>query len=131
MPRLSAIKPRLGSTATRLGCGAPKTELDRSRHRDQTQPWRAWYKTARWQRLRRKILTRDGYICQATGAALIGKHPAPNSPVVDHKVPHRGDPDLFWDEGNLQAVSKEYHDKVKQSIEKRGGVDLPLPKPRA
>ncbi len=44
----------------------------------------------------------------------------PNSPVVDHTRPHRGDPDLFWDEDNLQAMLKEYHDRVKQSIGKRG-----------
>ncbi|WP_276606305.1 hypothetical protein [Pacificoceanicola onchidii] len=40
--------------------------------------------------------------------------------MIDHKIPHRGDLHLFWDEDNLQAVSKEYHDGVKQSIEKRG-----------
>ena len=63
---------------------------------------------------------RDGYTCQATGVLLLAAYPAPTSPVVDHKRPHRGDPDLFWDEDNLQAVSKEYHDRVKQSIEARG-----------
>ncbi len=41
-------------------------------------------------------------------------------PVVDHVRPHRGGPDLFWDEDNLQAVSKAYHDRVKQGIGKRG-----------
>ncbi len=50
----------------------------------------------------------------------IGKYPAPKSPVVDHVRPHRGGPDLFWDEDNLQAVSKAYHDRVKQGIGKRG-----------
>lgn len=119
MARLSSVGPRLGAMPSRLG-GSAKTEAERSRHRDQTQGWRSWYKTARWQRLRLKVLQRDGYTCQATGALLVGKHPAPNSPVVDHIRPHRGNPDLFWDEDNLQAVSKEYHDKVKQSTEKRG-----------
>ncbi len=104
---------------SRLG-GAPKTEAERSRHRDRTQGWRIWYKTARWQKLRRLVLKRDGYTCQATGAMLVGQYPASNSPVVDHIRPHRGDADLFWDEDNLQSVSKEYHDRVKQSIEKRG-----------
>nr|WP_206080256.1 HNH endonuclease [Pacificoceanicola onchidii] len=116
---MSAAQPRLGSMPSRLG-RSPKSEAERSRHRDQTQAWRSWYKTARWQKLRRKVLKRDGYICQATGVALVGKYPAPNSPVVDHKRPHRGDPELFWDEDNLHAVSKDYHDRVKQSIEKRG-----------
>jgi 5-methylcytosine-specific restriction protein A len=40
--------------------------------------------------------------------------------VVDHILPHRGDEALFWAESNLQTVSKTYHDKEKQSIEKRG-----------
>mgnify|MGYP001949936058 FL=1 len=119
MGRLTSAKPRLGSMPSRLG-DTPKTEVERSRHRDQTQSWRSWYKTARWQKLRRLVLKRDGYTCQATGVLLVGKYPAPNSPVVDHTRPHRGDPYLFWNEDNLQSVSKEYHDRVKQSIEKRG-----------
>ena len=121
MPRLGTAKPRLGSAPTRLQ-SAPSTEADRSRLRDQTKSWRAWYKTARWQRLRRKVLKRDGLRCQATGALLLGKHPEPNSPVVDHRIPHRGDPVLFWDEGNLQVVSKAYHDKIKQRLEHQGRI---------
>ena len=31
--------------------------------------------------------------------------------VVDHIEPHRGDPKLFWDEGNWQALCKQCHDK--------------------
>lgn len=76
--------------------------------------------TSRWQRLRLKILKRDRFVCQQTGVLLVGKYPAPNSPVVDHIRPHRGDMLLFWDEGNLQSVSKEWHDRTKQSLEKRG-----------
>lgn len=87
------------------------------RERDASAPWRAWYKTSRWQKLRLQILQRDLYTCRVTGVLLIGKHPAPNSPVVDHINPHRGDEALFWDEKNLQAVSKEYHDSVKQKEE--------------
>jgi 5-methylcytosine-specific restriction endonuclease McrA len=80
-------------------------------------PWRRWYKTARWQQLRERILLRDMFICQRTGVMLIGKHPAPNSPVVDHVKPHRGDEALFWDESNLMSVSKAWHDKAKQAEE--------------
>ena len=79
-----------------------------------------WYKSARWKELRSKILKRDGWTCRKTGELLIGKYPAGNSPVVDHIRPHKWDPDLFWDEANLQAVSKEWHDSVKQSLEQRG-----------
>ncbi len=52
-----------------------------------------------------------------TGTLLVGKYPAPNSPVVDHIRRHGGDPELFWDPSNLQALSKEYHDREKQRQE--------------
>lgn len=87
------------------------------RERDASVPWRSWYKTARWQKLRLRILQRELYTCRLTRVLLIGKFPAPNSPVVDHIIPHRGDEALFWDEDNLQVVSKEYHDSVKQKEE--------------
>ena len=31
--------------------------------------------------------------------------------VVDHITPHRGNPILFWDEGNWQSLCKPCHDK--------------------
>lgn len=107
--RVSTLQPALGRVST--------DERERSRYRDETQPWRAWYKTARWQKLRRRILKRDLYTCQRTGELLTGKYPAPDGAVVDHIQPHRGDPALFWDEENLHAVSKAYHDSVKQREE--------------
>jgi 5-methylcytosine-specific restriction enzyme A len=116
MAKLATIKPRLGGLSHRMGA-TPKDEKERDRQRADTSPFRSWYKTARWQALRRLILQRDLYTCQKTGVLLIGRHPAPNSPVIDHVKPHRGDPELFWDENNLQAVSKAYHDSVKQAEE--------------
>ncbi|MBY6138538.1 HNH endonuclease [Leisingera daeponensis] len=116
-----AVKPRLQPARSRLA-GAPVGERQRSQQRDAVHSWRAWYKTARWQKLRLQVLKRDGWTCQQTGELLVGKYPALNSPVVDHLKPHRGDPDLFWDPDNLQTVSKRYHDGEKQSMEKRGLV---------
>lgn len=80
-------------------------------------PWRRWYKTVRWQRLRERILLRDMYTCRKTGVLLIGKHPAPDSPVIHHDKEHRGNEALFWDEDNLIAVSKEWHDSEAQKAE--------------
>lgn len=108
------LPSRIGRPSSRLKVSTPKSGDGPGRRSVD------WLNTSRWQRLRLKVLKRDSYTCQATGVLLIGKYPAPNSPVVDHKRLHRGDPDLFWDESNLQALSKEYHDGVKQSIEKRG-----------
>ena len=31
--------------------------------------------------------------------------------VVDHIVPHRGDPALFWDRSNWRGLCKSCHDK--------------------
>ena len=75
-------------------------------------PWKRWYGTARWERLRRKVFLRDLYRCQAKGC---GKTIA--SPVCDHIKPHRGDEALFWDEGNLQTMCKPCHDSTKQQQE--------------
>lgn len=119
MGRLTTVKPRLAVSGSRLRQAA-SGEAERSRMRDRDAPWRAWYRTKRWLKLRKAVLLRDGWQCQATGAMLVGKYPADNSAVVDHKVPHRGDPALFWDIDNLQAVAKGWHDREKQSLERRG-----------
>jgi len=65
-------------------------------------------------------MLREGKICQQTGVLLVGPKHAPNSPVVDHIIPHNGNEVLFWSEDNLQLVSKDYHDSQKQKIEKSG-----------
>nr|WP_243256973.1 HNH endonuclease signature motif containing protein [Rhizobium skierniewicense] len=38
--------------------------------------------------------------------------------VADHKIPHRGDEALFWDESNLQCLCKPCHDGLKQRQER-------------
>lgn len=42
--------------------------------------------------------------------------------VVDHKVPHKGDQTLFWDQDNWQSLCKPHHDGAKQSEERSGRV---------
>jgi 5-methylcytosine-specific restriction protein A len=95
-------------------------ERHRNARRDEQQPWRAWYKTAKWQKLRERVLLRDLYTCQRTGTLCLGKHPAPNSPVANHRKPHKGDPILFWDENNVETVMKSVHDADIQAQEKSG-----------
>lgn len=74
------------------------------------------YKTKRWQRVRARQLNRQRY-CECP------HHKGKRVPAdtVDHKIPHRGDPKLFWDERNLQSMTKPCHDAHKQSQE-RGGA---------
>lgn len=47
----------------------------------------------------------------------MGQHPAPDSPVANHKIAHRGDETLFWDENNVETVTKAVHDSVIQAEE--------------
>lgn len=110
MARLKSMAPALSAAPARL-VGPVDTG---------TKERPAWYQSARWQRLRRKVLIRDEYRCRQTGVRLTDGRQAPNSAVVDHINPHRWNPDLFWDEDNLQAVSKQWHDSEKQKLEKRG-----------
>jgi 5-methylcytosine-specific restriction protein A len=69
----------------------------------------------RWRRARVAYLAQHPLCaaCQAEGRAV----PAT---VVDHVVPHRGDPDLFWDESNWAALCKRCHD-AKTAREGRWG----------
>ncbi|WP_406871610.1 HNH endonuclease [Aminobacter sp. P9b] len=100
---------------------------DYDRQRDERES-RQWYKTARWQKLKQRVHVRDLFVCQVTGVLCTGKHPAPNSPVADHKIEHGGDPALFWDEGNVRTVSKEFHDSERQreqNAQRRGVVKSP------
>ena len=42
--------------------------------------------------------------------------------VVNHKIPHRGDQELFWDESNWESLCKRHHDSDAQMAEKSGRV---------
>ena len=92
----------------------PKSEQERDRFRD-GQEWRKWYRTSRWQKLRWKVLVRDGFRC-----AICGRVEGDTSQLVaDHKKKHGGNMDRFFDESGLQTLCKPCHDGTKQSDEKR------------
>jgi 5-methylcytosine-specific restriction endonuclease McrA len=62
------------------------------------------------------VLVRDLFTCQMAGCGRI--EPDTSKLVADHKVAHRGDERLFWDEQNLQCLCKDCHDRLKQSEER-------------
>lgn len=74
-----------------------------------------WYKSSRWQSIRKQQLSRHPY-CQCPHHA--GGHV--KAEVVDHIEPHRGDSKLFWNTKNLQSMSKQCHDAGKQKFERSG-----------
>ena len=65
-------------------------------------------------------VVRDLFTCQMCHLIIARK----GEVVADHKVPHRGNPRLFWDEANLQTLCKACHDSVKQAEERGGGCKI-------
>ena len=62
------------------------------------------YNSPQWQALRAAQLAKDPWCADCLKR---GEHmPATE---VDHIVPHRGDPQLFFDEKNLQSLCKPDH----------------------
>jgi 5-methylcytosine-specific restriction endonuclease McrA len=57
------------------------------------------YSTAAWQKLRRAVLARDGYVCQIQGPRCRGY-----ATSVHHLVPSSQAPELFWEPSNLAAA---------------------------
>lgn len=82
-------------------------------------PWRKWYSTERWRKLRIKIFERDGYACQWPGCGRVEGNTS--GLIADHRRRHNGDASLFWDEANLQTLCKPCHDGPKQRAEQGAG----------
>lgn len=118
MAKLKMLKPVVATMAPRI---ATFREV-RDRGYSPDAKVRGWYKSKRWQDLRLEAFQRDLWRCQRTGQLCVAKHPAPDSPVANHKVPHKGDPALFWDLNNIETVSKAVHDSDIQSEERRGAA---------
>lgn len=111
---LTRIKPALGRLPPRL----PRANLDGAvdaKQRNIDAPWQRWYRTARWTKLRRAILIRDGLQCQMPGCQRIEGNTS--LLVCDHIEPHRGNAEKFWDEANLRTVCKACHDNERQKEE--------------
>jgi 5-methylcytosine-specific restriction endonuclease McrA len=118
MGKLTSLRPRLSTLRSKLA-SAPVTRQERDRVRDQ-RPWRRWYKTSRWQKLRMLILLRDRFTCQWPGCGRV--EPDTSQLVADHRKAHRGDEALFWDQDNLWCLCKPCHDSAKQREENRAGL---------
>jgi 5-methylcytosine-specific restriction protein A len=65
---------------------------------------RTWYQTPRWRALRAQVRREEPFCddCAAEGLRVA-------STDVDHTVPHRGDPALFWNRANLHAKCHRHH----------------------
>ncbi len=75
------------------------------------------YNRQRWRRRSKQFLAANPLcrFCEAVSRVTMAV-------LVDHKVPHKGDPELFWDETNWQSMCKLCHDGAKQELEKSGRI---------
>ena len=58
----------------------------------------------RWQQARARHLRNHPLCVECAAAGLVQV-----ATDVDHKVPHRGDHTLFWDESNWQSLCHSHH----------------------
>lgn len=78
----------------------------------EAREWRKLYKSARWSRLRQRVLDADPLCRYCIEAEVVEE-----ATVVDHIKPHKGDPELFWDVNNLQPLCAGCHDSRKRREE--------------
>jgi 5-methylcytosine-specific restriction endonuclease McrA len=118
MARLKAMPTRVMAVPLTV---MPMVSGDYEADRAKWSQSRKWYQSKRWRlEVRPSELIKAGFtclwcrLCDPTGRAL----------VVDHKIPHRGDEDLFWAESNRQVLCTTCHNGRKQRQEQRGGVSI-------
>lgn len=101
-PTLSVLSPSL-PTVGRKSWRAGKTTNERGY-------------TYRWQQARKRFLFSNPLCvyCQRENRVELAT-------VVDHKVPHGGNQELFWNQDNWQALCTYCHNSLKQR-EERGSA---------
>lgn len=121
--------PMLGGRVTLAGGRTQTVQPGSWRTSGQTSSQRGY--DYRWQKARAAYLRLHPYCVycmreagiEANGLAEVilecAEHalPVPYGSLVDHIIPHRGDPVLFWDESNWQTLCQTHHSRDKQREE--------------
>ncbi|WP_448680005.1 HNH endonuclease [Pseudomonas nicosulfuronedens] len=110
MARLTTIKPRV-----QMSGGRPMAQADANSWRSGKNANERGY-TYQWQQARERYFAKHPLCvhCQANGKVVVATD-------LDHKVPHRGNESLFWDESNWQGLCKSCH-SVKTQQETAQGL---------
>ena len=106
MPYKPKVPCRHPGCPNLVPAGQKYCEEHKRMHQEENRTAAARGYNSRWRRESKKFLALHPLCeeCLRHGIAT----PAT---VVDHIVPHRGDPKLFWDRSNWQALCKKCHDK--------------------
>jgi len=78
------------------------------------------YHTGRWIKARKRYIEQHP-VCECDKCKELGR--LRTASVVHHLIPHQGNPVLFWDEHNWQAVSKTCHDGYLRAKEKLNAIN--------
>jgi hypothetical protein len=75
---------------------------------------KAWYGSSQWKKKRAEQLRLHPrcFFCLLAGMET-------RATTADHRIPHRGDHDLFW-YGDLDSLCSTHHSSSKQRQERRG-----------
>lgn len=112
MAKLQTLKSKLQTVGNRLATVNPSS-------------WRSDKKSStargygyKWQKAREAYLMEHPFCvyCEREGMVTAAT-------IVDHRIPHRGDEKLFWDQSNWQGLCATHHSSDKQREEARGGID--------
>jgi len=89
-------------------CEKHKRERNRSRREYDKERGTAAQRgyDARWRKVRKRFLAENPLCTECMKEGRLTP-----ATVVDHIVPHKGDPELFWDESNWQPLCKQCHDR--------------------
>ncbi len=79
-----------------------KSKTREARH---VEPKPSLYNDRRWKALSTRLRNEQHWICEQCG-----KEGDERTIVVDHRIPHRGDLEKFWDVENLWVLCKRCHD---------------------
>lgn len=93
----------------RLAIPGQQTAAERRKQFDQQRSrleYRRWYSTARWRKSRDWFLSLNPLCkhCELEGYTTAATE-------VDHRVPHRGDEQLFWDCDNWSPLCQSCHSR--------------------
>lgn len=80
------------------------------------RPFKHLYSTSMWKKARKQFLQEHPLCeeCKRNGVIKAAE-------IVDHRIPHKGNEQLFWDESNWQSLCKECHDRKTAKEDGRFG----------
>ena len=106
MPRRPKVPCRHPGCSALVEPGEKYCEEHKKLHPEEVRSAASRGYSSRWNKARRAFLAAHPLCEECLKEGRYTK-----ATVVDHIIPHRGDPKLFWDESNWQALCKRHHDE--------------------